>query len=609
VCAGWEIEVEGGGMATAEAKAGKRDYIGAFANAVAMFGSPEVGGDVFAHIPALMTSDFDAIRSELWLWDESSASAYITNAAGLEATHRRDYSTPDVFIGKAAHARKAVYNGLLVGGGEEDRDFGSRSGLTHVNAFPLVGKEKFVGVLVNYTRKPADKDLLQWWELCAQIAGTTLHQLLTDRENKKTITQLSLLFEATRLLNSTLDLAELLELILKIARTEVTADRGTVFLADSKNKQVWSIVAQGLDRQEIRMPYGQGVAGRVALTGEIVNVEDAYTLDYFERSFDQKTGYHTKSLLCVPIRHSSGYIVGVIQLLNKVEGRFTAEDEDFLLKLSGHMAMALENARLHRDALEKQRLERELEMARGIQRSLLPDAPPVIPGYDLAVVNEPCYEVGGDYYDFLSLGPQTLLLVVADVEGKGVSSALVMSNLQATLRALVMHLHSLEVLALSLNEMMYNDTKSRKYLSIFLGLIDTRRNGLHYINAGHVPPILINGETGEYKLLQSGGTVVGLFPTAEYERGSARLNPGDILVTGTDGITEACDANDDEFGYDRLAKCVAKHRHKSADQIIEAVLVEVKEHSREGVHIDDKVLMVLKVTKDRTIEPPKARVI
>ena len=144
---------------------------------------------------------------------------------------------------------------------------------------------------------------------------------------------------------------------------------------------------------------------------------------------------------------------------------------------------------------------------------------------------------------------------------------------------------------------------------IFLGLIDTRRNGLHYINAGHVPPILINGETGEYKLLQSGGTVVGLFPTAEYERGSARLNPGDILVTGTDGITEACDANDDEFGYDRLAKCVAKHRHKSADQIIEAVLVEVKEHSREGVHIDDKVLMVLKVTKDRTIEPPKARVI
>jgi len=299
-------------MASVETKTGERDYISAFANAVTLFGSPNVAGDVFAHIPALLVSDFDAVRCEFWLWDESSGSAYLTNAAGLDASHRRDYSTPDVIVGKAADTRKPIYNGLLAGASEGDRDFGARSGLTHVTAFPLVGKNKFVGVLANYTRKPADKDLLQWWELCSHIGGATLNQLLADRESKKTITQLSLLFEATRLLNSTLDLAELLELSLKIARTEVKADRGTVFLVDSKNKQVWSIVAQGLDHQEIRVPFGHGVAGRVAVTGEIINVEDAYSLDYFERGFDQKTGYHTKSLLCVPIRHSSGYIVGVI---------------------------------------------------------------------------------------------------------------------------------------------------------------------------------------------------------------------------------------------------------------------------------------------------------
>src|SRR5205085_3902468 len=103
---------------------------------------------------------------------------------------------------------------------------------------------------------------------------------------------------------------------------------------------------------------------------------------------------------------------------------------------------------------------KEMALARQIQRSLLPEAPPIVPGFDIAVMNEMCYEVGGDYYDFLNLGPQTLLLVIADVEGKGVSSALVMSNLQATLRALVMHLHSLEVLALSLNDMICQDTKS-----------------------------------------------------------------------------------------------------------------------------------------------------
>ena len=416
---------------------------------------------------------------------------------------------------------------------------------------------------------------------------------------EKTIKQLSALFEATRLLNSTLDLAELLELILRIAREEVYADRGTVYLLDKEHQQIWSIVATGLGKkEEIRLPFGTGVAGTVAASGNPINVEDAYQLPFFDPSTDQKTGYKTKSLLCLPIRHKGGEIVGVIQLLNqKVTGRFTADDQEFLEKLSGHMAMALENARLHRTALEKERMERELEMARGIQRSLLPDAPPVIPGYQLAVSNTPCFEVGGDYYDFLSLGPQTLLLVIADVEGKGVSSALVMSNLQATLRALVTHLHSLEVLALSLNEMICNDTKSKKFLSIFLGLLDTRRNGLHYINAGHVPPVIVNGETGEYQLLQAGGTVVGLFPDSEYARGSAKLRVGDILVLCTDGVTEPCNLEEEEFGSERMADCVSRHRHLSADAIVNAVLGEVCEFSLGGVHTDDRVLMVLKVTE------------
>ncbi|HYN14475.1 MAG TPA: GAF domain-containing protein, partial [Terriglobales bacterium] len=171
-------------------------------------------------------------------------------------------------------------------------------------------------------------------------------QVPSPEQAQKAITQLSRLFEATLLLNSTLDLAELLDRILQIARTECHADRGTVFLADSKKHELWSIVASGLDHQEIRVPYGRGVAGRVAETGEIINVEDAYTLEYFDRSFDQKFGYRTRSLLCLPIRHKTGEIVGVIQLLNQVHGRFEREDEDFLTKLSAHMAMALENARL-----------------------------------------------------------------------------------------------------------------------------------------------------------------------------------------------------------------------------------------------------------------------
>jgi sigma-B regulation protein RsbU (phosphoserine phosphatase) len=222
----------------------------------------------------------------------------------------------------------------------------------------------------------------------------------------------------------------------------------------------------------------------------------------------------------------------------------------------------------------------------------------VVPGYEIAVLNEPCFEVGGDYYDFLNLGPQSLLLVVADVEGKGVSSALVMSNLQASLRALVMHLHSLEVLTMSLNEMIFNDTKSQKFLSLFLGLVDTRRNGLHYINAGHVPPLLIHGEQGGYRELTEGGTVVGLFPQTEYTRGSVKLATGDVLVCCTDGIVEASNVQEDEYGSERLAACVARHRTKSASAIVDAVSEDVAAFSRGGTHVDDKVLMVTKVTKE-----------
>jgi sigma-B regulation protein RsbU (phosphoserine phosphatase) len=595
---------------------------------------------MLAYVPEFMVADFGSVRSELWRWDAASSTVRLSHAAGIGAEKLspkkplgKEVAPGEEAIAKVVKTRQRLVNTALNGGsrsagnkrgsagpkvaganasasGEDSRgDQGSaqepvaQSGPGCVSAYPLVAKGQLLGVLANYTTEPAGDELLNWWGLCSEVCTVALQQTVSHGESLRVITQLSLLFEATRLLNSTLDLTELLELILKIARTELKAERGSVFLVDSKTDELWSIVASGLEHEEIRIPVGRGVAGRVAQSGETISVEDAYTLPYFDSSYDKKFNYITRSLLCLPIRHFDGKIVGVIQLLNKRGGnQFTNDDVDFLQKLSGHMAMALEKARLHREIVEKQRLEKEMALARTIQRSLLPESPPVIPGYELAVLNEPCFEVGGDYYDFLSLGAGTLLVVIADVEGKGVSSALIMSNLQATLRALAMHLHSLEVLALSLNEMIYNDTKSEKYLSIFLGLVDTRRSGLHYINAGHVPPILVSGESGEYKLLEEGGTVVGLFPTTEYNRGSASLTPGDVLVCCTDGILEAMNAGEEEYGTERLAECVARHRSKSAQAIVEAVLAEVGEFSRGGTHIDDKVLMIMKVTDAGVVE-------
>src|SRR5215475_14190831 len=144
-----------------------------------------------------------------------------------------------------------------------------------------------------------------------------------------------------------------------------------------------------------------------------------------------------------------------------------------------------------------------------------------------------------------------------------------MANLQATLRALVLHLHSLEVLAFSLNEMLYKDTRAGKNLSIFLGLVDTRRNVLQYVNAGHVPPILVRGKTGEVKLLEEGGTVIGLFPQADYTRGSVKLERGDLLVCCTDGILKVSDEQKEEYGGKRLAEFVQRHRDRTAQGVVE----------------------------------------
>lgn len=593
--------MEATGAAPATRIHDRKDYLNALANAITRFGQNQPMEEMLAEITSLLVNEFEARRAELWLWDETSSSGYLTNAAGVDGRHHHDYiQIGKGPLGKAIEQRRS-FNNLAIAGPEK-LDFTSPDGLAFVSIYPLLASGKPVAILALYTTEPAQAAIVQWWTMYAEVAGIAAERQLSAAESQKQIQQLSLLFEATRLLNSTLDLAELLDLILRIAKTEVKADRGTVFLVDRANKELWSIVAQGLEAAEIRVPFGRGVAGHVATTGDHINVQDAYTLEFFDRTFDQKFGYRTKSLLCLPIRHRSNEIVGVIQLLNCVNGAFSSEDQEFLEKLSGHMAMALENARLHREALEKQRMERDLAVARQIQQSLLPQTPPVVHGYDIWVTNEPCFECGGDYYDFLSLGPSTLLVVIADVEGKGVASALVMSNLQATLRALSMHLHSLEVLMLSLNEMIYNDTKSKKYLSCFIGLVDTKRNGLHYINAGHCPPIIVSGTDGSFQKLEKGGTVVGLFPDVEYERGSVQMKPGDILVLSTDGITEACNVKEDEFEAEGMAAAVAKHRNKPAKEIVTEVLAEVNEFARGGPHIDDKVLMVVKVTEDGKLD-------
>jgi sigma-B regulation protein RsbU (phosphoserine phosphatase) len=440
--------------------------------------------------------------------------------------------------------------------------------------------------------------------------------VLALAERRGAMEELSCIVEATKRLNSTLDLGELIHIILQIATRQTGAERGTVFLVDREREEIWSLVGMGLAQHEIRLPITKGIAGCVAREGVAIRLENAYEDARFEPEVDKKLGFRTGRLLCLPIRNEDGAIVGVLQLLNKKES-FTEEDEAFIDTLSTHVAIALEKAQLHAERIEKEKLERDLELAREIQAGFLPEAPPEFAGVEIAVSHRASQMVGGDYYDFLAVpvsdpcagsnseaasgvGKDNLLMVVADVEGKGAASALVMANVQATLHALADRVEPLEKLPATINQKLLDGGRASaagrhtKYLSMFLGLLEHGGRRLRYVNAGHVPPALIRAD-GAVEYLEMGGMIVGLFPGVEYECGVVELRAGDVLVACTDGITEAMDVAGNEFGKPELAASVAAKRGRAPQEILRAVIAEVEKHSRGGMYEDDRIVLVMKV--------------
>jgi phosphoserine phosphatase RsbU/P len=426
--------------------------------------------------------------------------------------------------------------------------------------------------------------------------------VLALAERRGAMKELSSIIEATKKLNSTLDLGELISIILQIATRQTGAQRGTVFLVDKERNEIWSLVGLGLEQHVIRLPADRGIAGWVAHEGSAVRLENAYADPRFEPDIDRKLGFKTLQLLCLPIRNEAGDIIGVLQLLNKTEG-FGDDDEAFLDALSAHVALALEKAQLHRERVEKEKMERDLALAREIQSGFLPEAPPAFPGIQIAVSHRASQMVGGDYYDFLPVnveGKDALLLVVADVEGKGAASALVMANVQATLHALADHIETLEKLPATINQKMLAAARAStaqgrvtKYLSMFLALIESGGRNFRYVNAGHVPPAVIRAD-GTVEWLNTGGMIVGILPDVQFDCGTLAFGPGDILVACTDGITEAMDAAGTEFSRQRLAGMICPLRQQTPEAIMRAVLNEVDKHSRGGIYEDDRILMVMK---------------
>lgn len=398
--------------------------------------------------------------------------------------------------------------------------------------------------------------------------------------------------EIGKLLNSTLDLDKILEIILDTAIKNLDADRGTVYLIDYEKKQLWSKVLQGDNLVEVRLDLGQGIAGYVAQTGKKVILKDAYKDERFNPDFDRKTGYVTKSILCMPMKNRKGEMIGVFQIINRKNGFFTIDDTKFLDTLSVDACIAIENARLHEEAIEKERMEKELEVAATIQKMIIPKEIIQTEGFEIGGFNVPSKQVGGDFYDVVHLPNGNVALIIADVSGKGIPGALLVSTLQASLRAYLESDFELKKLVTKLNQIILKNSTEDKYITFFIAILDPKTNLLKSVNAGHNPPLLCRN--GKIRKLTVGGIPLGMYPFDAFEEEDTALESNDILVMFTDGITEAADKEDEFYDDPRLETCVLKNSNLNADKLKQIIFDDVKRFVGDAEQSDDITMLILK---------------
>jgi sigma-B regulation protein RsbU (phosphoserine phosphatase) len=271
---------------------------------------------------------------------------------------------------------------------------------------------------------------------------------------------------------------------------------------------------------------------------------------------------------------------------------FSDEDRDFAQTLARQAAAALENARLRRLREEKQRQDRELQIAREIQHSLFPQRHPEVPDFEVAAESRPCYEVGGDSYDWIHLGDDRLALVIADVSGKGTPASLLMASVHASMQALAGTAAPAHVVA-RLSRFLFANTQASRFVTLFYAELDAASRRLAYVNAGHVPPYRVARDGTVTRLLE-GGAALGLLDDASYEVGEVRLEPGDLVAMVTDGVTEATSPDEREFGDERVCEVLRTLSGGSASAVLEGLVTAVNEWVGAAGCGDDLTALILK---------------
>lgn len=388
-------------------------------------------------------------------------------------------------------------------------------------------------------------------------------------------------------------LSETLDQIVSLVFEAVPADRCLLMMRDEASEDLRVTVARLRDRVgevgEIRV--SRNVMDEVVIRGKSVLTSDAQHDPRFASGTVVLQGI--RSVLAVPLGVADK-VFGIIYADSPIaEGRFTEDHLKLLTTLASVAAIRVENARLLEAQLQQERLERELQLAMEIQQRFQPTAPPIVPGYELQGISFPCYEIGGDYYDFIQREDGRLVIALGDVSGKGTAAALLMSSLHASVHAQAGSHDTLAETISAVNRYLADNIPSNRFVTLFYAELDPATGSLSFLNAGHNPPLIVHA-AGTVEQLASGGLPLGIRRDAEYREGRTQLQMGDVLVIYSDGVTEAASPSGEEFGPTRLYEVVSRNIDASAAGVRDRIESALTKFSQGTQAADDITLVIVK---------------
>jgi sigma-B regulation protein RsbU (phosphoserine phosphatase) len=459
---------------------------------------------------------------------------------------------------------------------------------------PLLRRGKLLGVTVAmnklYGKEFSSDDLKIFSSLADQVAIALDNSYLYRKAKKETMEK-EILLDVDRLISSSLNLDEVLELILDSLKRLVKYDAAAIFLIDKEKKEVGEIKTRGFDpaiEPDLRLKLGQGLVGWVAVNRQTVIVPD---VEKDPRYIEAR--HETKSEIVAPII-TDQRTTGVFNLESNRVNAYDYEDLNLLTAFASHCAVAIERARLHHEILIKKKLEEELLIARKIQESFLPPQDPLLTGFDISGINIPSEQVGGDYYDFIPIIENQIGIAIGDVSGKGIPAALIMASFRASLKAEIRNNYAIGTIFFKVNNLLYESIERENYVTAVYGVLDIKNKIFTFSNAGHNPPVL-RREKGTIEYLTEGGVALGILQNHDYKEMVLGLNPGDLILFYTDGVTEAKNESGEEFGTQRLEQILLENHNLKAKQLQDKIYQEIKEFTENKPGQDDFTMIVIKV--------------